>query len=69
MKKVTSLGAGLLLLSALSACGVSPVPRTTANGLPVIATAADTGIDRKPVLRWPPNAKRTDPWSKAKDRV
>jgi hypothetical protein len=50
MNKVISLGAGLLVLSALSACGVSPVPRTTANGLPVIATAYDTGIDKKPGL-------------------
>lgn len=50
MNKVPSFGAALLVLSALSACGVSAIPRTTANGLPVIASAHDTGIDRKPGL-------------------
>lgn len=50
MAQFRTFGASLLLLSALSACGVSPVPRTTADGLPVIGTAYDTGIDRKPGL-------------------
>lgn len=50
MKSIPSLGATLVVLTALSACGVGPTPRTTANGLPVIATAYDTGIDRKPGL-------------------
>ncbi|QYZ68639.1 hypothetical protein [Neotabrizicola shimadae] len=50
MNRVFSLGAGLLVLSALSACGVSPTARSTSNGLPVIATAYDTGVDSKPGL-------------------
>ncbi len=50
MNKLLSLGAGLLVVSALTACGVSPSARTTSNGLPVIATAYDTGVDSKPGL-------------------
>jgi hypothetical protein len=52
MTRLSFVGASLISLTVLGACGITPDPGVGPNGeLPVIARPNDRGIDAKPGLR------------------